>query len=356
MKLTRAFSLLLALIMALCVLAACNKAPDLSGPGDKAGEFSIPTEYSYSAEVDGVKISAKINVTFKENELSLVMHYEQSKGEFSQTETEKRSYLLDEFGNVVREVAYRTDGKIRYLEDYFYGAYGARTEYRSHGVNTAPEEYTAYTAEGDTLTYTTYNRWGSGSTGKYTYTYDEQGRLLSETTNYGSTTLYEYDDKGNLTKTTNTYGDEEPNVEEIKNAYSGSNLKSITRTEIDDEGVEHEIVISVGSYKSFKMTKGQYVCIMLMTMSNDPDMFRGEDAGSGEIRYADGTVYKKTEQNGNTTKETFYLPEGKLDYICETVYENGKLRSKTITGADGEVSLSLNFDANGDPIEPSYDY
>ena len=352
MKLTRAFSLLLALIMALCVLAACDKAPDLSGPGDKEGEFSIPTELSYSLEMEGAKMSVKINAEFKENELSLVMRMEQSKGEFSQTKAEKVSFLLDEYGNVVRQLNYDLD-TLRSADDYSYGENGVLKEERSHSVDSAPSRFTAYTAgEGDALNFTQYSSWGASDNGTLTRSYDEQGRLLSRTSSYGVTVSYEYDDNGNAVKQTRKYSDGETSTQEFKNGYSSGRLKSITTMTEIEEGVEKELTLSVGSYKSFKMTKGQYVNIMLMLINQDAELFRGESAGSGEIRYADGTVYKKTEQNGNTTKETYYLPEGKLDYICETVYENGKLRSKTFTDAEGEVTLSLTLDENGNPAGP----
>ncbi|MCH5184085.1 MAG: hypothetical protein J1E00_07905 [Oscillospiraceae bacterium] len=353
MKLTRIFSLLLALIMALCVLAACGTGePDLSGPGNKEGTFSIPTEYSYSMERDGATMSVKIHVEFQENQLTLTSQYEESNGEFSRSETEKSIYLLDEYGNVVREMreGIYTGGNSVY--DYVYTDGGRRlraVSSRSGGYSSDRFYVTAYAHNGDIVTSEEFYDQGSRGKEEKTYVYDKNGRLVKEASDrYGWTETYEYDEHGTVTKNLTTREDGDDTLREFKNEYSDGKLKRITGSS-EADGEKQEVTLSVGKYESFKMTKGQYLCALLLSLYQDAEMFRGEGTGSGEIRYADGTVLVKAEQDGDgkVTRETYYLPEGKVDYVCEYTYHEGRLRTYTYRNAEGETLLTLNTDAAG---------
>lgn len=345
MKLVRFGSVLLALAMALCIFAGCGKGtPELSKPKDRA----FPTEFAATYQIDGAEVSITTDVAFAENQLTLTTRATLD-GEPASPEPEKTIFLLDEYGNVVREIRYRRDGTLKSVEDYVYAADGrvirSVSDDSYSDFSTGGFLFVAYAYEGDAVKREGFYAHGPENATTRVRVYDENGRLVTETNDsFGWTRTYTYDEQGNLVKDALEGADNETSLTEYKNEYSDGRLTKVTSTYRGKN-----TYTTVGKYETVQMTEGQYRCAMLLAMHQDPEMYRGGAGGSGEVRYADGKALKDAEvgQNGKPRKETYYLPDGSVQYTCEYAYDGDWLWAYTYRNAQGEPLLALNSDIKG---------
>ena len=316
----------------LCSLAGCGKSSS-DEDGTKVSSYEIPTEYTYSFTEDGKTVNCTYSMEFEENQFTVFVSYE-SDGKY---ETGTLLFLLDEYGNVVREMSYGDAGVASYIYDYAYDPYGNRQMDCYHRKGSAPEALTTYLCRGETLYYTQYSSRNYNSyEGKMTYVYDENGRLVKRKTDYRTTTI-SYDEQGNFTEQVHEYDEGEVYKTTYENTYDGNRLTAITATE---DGQRNRM--TVGKYRSYKMTEGQYRCVRLLSLYMDAEIFRGTGAGSKEICYADGTPYKRVKEDryGNPLTVTYYLPDGDEDYTRSYGYNgDGMMGSVTIRSSAGETTL-----------------
>ncbi|MCH5184083.1 MAG: hypothetical protein J1E00_07895 [Oscillospiraceae bacterium] len=320
----------------LCTLAGCGKGSS-AGEETKVRSYEIPTEYIETSTNAGETVSVTFSIAFEENQLTIIQTYESSRDSLTRTYL----YLLDEYGNVVREICYDEDGE-RYIYDYAYDPYGnLQMECSYWREGGAPDSLTTYLCKGEQLYYTLYsNRTYGNSQGMMTYVYDENGRLVKSETVY-STYTFRYDEQGNFTEQIFDYGDGDVTTTTYENTYEGDRLTARNWNTDGRQGRE-----TVGKYRSFQMTEGQYRCVRLLSQHGDASIFHGTGAGSGEIRYADGTPYKRVKQNeiGNPLAVTYYLPGGAEDYTRVYNYNrDGSLGGMTFRSASGETTLIVDL-------------
>ena len=181
--------------------------------GDVIREFKIDqqgkrdefeTEIEYYA--DGTK-RKEICVHNRYSENSVTYQYDEYGNEISaKSEKSERisEYTYNDEGLVVKLIQNTgLDGKKKATE-YIYDESGKVIEKTSYPVDRPDDKviYT-YTYDGEDCIKEEETYWGRTVTTEYRYVYDENGRLVEQTTierNNESTTAYEYDEKGNEIK------------------------------------------------------------------------------------------------------------------------------------------------------------
>ena len=281
-------------------------------------------------------------------------------------------YIYNEDGAALSHtvITYNTDGEqLSYLYEGPYGSDSYQYTYDDLGrllTQTQDSVYTSYDGDGwedhSTTTYE-YDIWGnlarevSQATGdvvtETSYTYDDNGNLLiSETlTNAGSSAIYyTYDENGYQTKVTYTYDDVVESVEEYFRDENGTIIAQKSSSGDGEVYSYAEFTVVDGLVVQETMTYGEDVYIYSYSYDENGNLVHSESQNPYGISVTD-QIYD--EEGRMVQEETTY--DGGSSLTVYTYDERGLLVKYERTASDGYYALDeYTYDEEGNALTEVY--
>ena len=226
----RAIALLLAVMLTLS-FCGCGKKKAEAGNNAQADPNAGKPSVWVVTEIHDVTGKYEFKVEYEEDhDLKRIEYrYEDADGKVYTTE---KQYMFDSMGRLLTENVIRD--KVNRVYTHSYDIYGNEVQSDcDYTYNDQGKILTVYNnANRQTASYT-YNEDGdliakSDYYGDWTYTYDNNGRLLTEQADYGWCVNYTYDDSGKLTKMVSGYLNEDPEWTELYTYDANGNLSKIS--------------------------------------------------------------------------------------------------------------------------------
>ena len=176
------------------------------------------------------------------------------------------------------------------------------------------------------------------------YTYDEEGRPISQERKAYGTNFFEYDDKGNMTKIfTHDKVLREYMYDEEGRVLSEIEGDSSKIYEYDSQGNCISIILSYGGVTSSAVAN-QY--------DENGNLIRQQVTQSNGYSYSFEYEYDK---NGNKIKDASYYPAGRFEIFYFIYDENGNMTEQRMEDQDGFYSsYSYEYDSMGNRTKETW--